>query len=201
MALSLFFMVSTLTLAFGDFVPVTVTKVLGVGRIQSTLPAEPVASEDKFALASNDTSSEQATELVVPIERETLPPETDAERVPETPAAEAPANVEPEPVVEENPWKTTLATNYATLGDGFLGKRTASGAVTTITSMGVAHKSLPLGTQVELYCPKTGLSCIATVNDRGPFDGRSDSFDFQMGVTGALGNNTGWYTVQYRIIP
>jgi hypothetical protein len=66
--------------------------------------------------------------------------------------------------------------------------------------MGVAHKNLPLGTVVELYCPRTGLSCIATVNDRGPYDGRWDSFDFQMGVSAALGGNTGWYTVQYRIV-
>jgi hypothetical protein len=194
------------TFAFGDFVPVPNTKVLGVGRIQSAPPATPVASQDKFALATRamgEVSVEQATDLVEPITREItiVEPEPDPIPTPEPPAPPAPTNETPPIVVEEGAWITTLATNYATPGDGFLGKSTASGALTTTTSMGVAHKNLPLGTVVELYCPKTGLSCVAVVNDRGPYDGRPDTFDFQMGVTAALGNNTGWYTVQYRVVP
>jgi hypothetical protein len=209
--LSLVFVLATFTLAFGDFVPVTTTRVLGVGRIQSAPPATPVAFEDKFALpslAQGNASAEQMTDLAEPIAREVVvvepEPTPEPEPEPETPAASvAPAPEpapEPTPVADETAWRTTLATNYATPGDGFLGKKTASGTVTTTTGMGVAHKNLPLGTQIELYCPKTGLSCIATVNDRGPYDGRPDTFDFQMGVTAALGNNTGWYTVQYRVI-
>jgi hypothetical protein len=206
-ALSLICVLATFTFAFGDFIPVITSKVLGVGRIQSALPATPVATEEKFALATlaaDNTSAEQITELAEPIAREvaTVAPEPEPE--PEAPAADtapAPEAIpESTPIIDENPWKTTLATNYATPGDGFLGKKTASGVLTTTTSMGVAHKSLPLGTQVELYCPKTGLSCVAVVNDRGPYDGRPDTFDFQMGVTNALGANTGWYEVQYRVV-
>ncbi|MDR2106298.1 MAG: septal ring lytic transglycosylase RlpA family protein [Coriobacteriales bacterium] len=197
----------TSTLAFGDFVPVTTAKVLGVGRIQSAPSATPVASEEKFALATRAADSapvEPVAELVEPIARavaavEQEPePEPIVEPTPEPVVAE-PAPAASEPVANAGAWINTLATNYATPGDGFLGKKTASGAVTTTTGMGVAHKTLPLGTVVEFYCPKTGLSCTATVNDRGPYDGRPDSFDFQMGVTSALGNNTGWYAVQYRI--
>jgi hypothetical protein len=201
--LSLFIMLATFSFAFGDFVPVTTTKVLGVGRIQSALPATPVAATEKFALATAaEASSEQTAELVAPISREVATievvpdPEPDPEPVitPEAPSSTG-------PVEGEGDWITSIATNYGTPGDGFLGKKTASGALTTTTSMGVAHKNLPLGTQVELYNPRTGLSCVAVVNDRGPYDGRPDSFDFQMGVTSALGNSTGWYTIQYRVIP
>jgi hypothetical protein len=197
-------MLATFALAFGDFVPVLTTKVLGVGRIQSTLPTTPVASADKFAIATRaagETPSEQAIGLSEPIAREVTIIEPEPEQQPEPVNTPAPTGNEVAPDVSDGSWISTLATNYATPGDGFLNKSTASGALTTTTSMGVAHKNLPLGTTIELYCPKTGLSCTAVVNDRGPYDGRPDTFDFQMGVTAALGNNTGWYTVQYRIIP
>jgi hypothetical protein len=199
---SLFLMIMTATLAFGDFVPVSSTKVLGVGRIQSASPVTPVASENKFAvstLAVEDVSA-QTVELAEPIARSIATVEPDPLPEP-TPVVATPPASTSTPVAEDVEWISTIATNYATPGDGFLNKKTASGALTTTTSMGVAHKSLPLGTQIELYCPKTGRSCVATVNDRGPYDGRPDSFDFQMGVTAALGNNTGWYTVQYRVLP
>jgi hypothetical protein len=205
-ALSLIFALASATYAFGDFVPVTVTKVLGVGRIQSAPPQVPVSSEEKFTLSTTEEFAEEATELAVPISREVAVVETpEPAPAPEpTPAPAAPTppaqNNNTTPPTDTSGWTTTLATNYATPGDGFLGQRTASGAITTTTSMGVAHKNLPLGTQIELYCPATGRSCLATVNDRGPYDGRPDTFDFQMGVSAALGNNYGWYTVQYRIL-
>jgi hypothetical protein len=198
-ALSLLFTATAFTLAFGDFVPVTSTKVLGVGRIQSAPPTTPVASADKFALAASDNVATQAAELAEPIARAIATVEPETPSVPESVVEETPA-ASSAPSTGAGEWISTLATNYATPGDGFLNKKTASGALTTTTSMGVAHKSLPLGTQIELYSPRTGLSCIAVVNDRGPYDGRPDTCDFQMGVTAALGNNTGWYTVQYRIL-
>jgi hypothetical protein len=204
-AISLVFALTSATYAFGDFVPVNPTKVLGVGRIQSAPPQVAVPSEDKFALSSNAIPAEEATELTAPISREVAEPAA-PEPAP-APAPEPVSEVAAEPVQNTNVsaadaagWTTTLATNYGTAGDGFLGKKTASGAVTTTSSMGVAHKNLPLGTQIEIYCPRSGLSCIATVNDRGPYDGRPDTFDFQMGVTSALGSNYGWYTVQYRVL-
>jgi rare lipoprotein A (peptidoglycan hydrolase) len=199
--LSLLFVATGATLAFADFVPVASTKVLGVGRIQSAPPAVPVASENKFAIAmlATENAAAQTTELVEPIARSVAATEPEAPAP--APVIAAPVASAPAPIVDESEWVTTLATNYATPGDGFLNKKTASGTLTTTTSMGVAHKNLPLGTKLEIYCPRTGLSCVVTVNDRGPYDGRPDTFDFQMGVTSALGNNTGWYTVQYRVLP
>jgi hypothetical protein len=200
-ALSMLLILSSFAFAFGDFVPVTTYRVLGVGRIQSTPAAAPVASEEKFALATRmveNASAEQPTELAEPIAREVAVVEV--EPTPPPVVEQPPAASGPSVSVEDGSWIVTKATNYATPGDNFLGKTTASGALTTTTSMGVAHKNLPLGTQIEIYCPRSGLSCIATVNDRGPYDGRPDTFDFQMGVTAALGNNTGWYEVHYRVI-
>jgi hypothetical protein len=201
-AFSLLLIFGTYALAFADFVPVTTYRVLGVGRIQSTPATTPVASVEKFALATRmteNTSAEQPTELAEPIAREVATVEV--EPTPPPPVVEqTPPASSPSVSTNDGSWVVTLATNYATPGDNFLGKTTASGALTTTTSMGVAHKNLPLGTQIELYSPRTGLSCIAVVNDRGPYDGRPDTFDFQMGVTAALGNNTGWYEVHYRVI-
>jgi hypothetical protein len=198
-ALSVAIVFATFSLAFADFVPAGSVKVLGVGRIQSTLPEIPVAVNEKFAVGNNDDKSAQVSELSVTTTRD-----VEAAVIEVTPVVEEPpaiqAPVVNAPVHNEGGWITTLATNYGTPGDGFLGRATASGEITTTTSMGVAHKSLPLGTVIELYCPRTGITCTATVNDRGPYDGRPDTFDFQMGVTAALGNNTGWYTVQYRIV-
>jgi rare lipoprotein A (peptidoglycan hydrolase) len=206
-ALSLLIAITSFTVAFGDFSPSQSSKVLGVGRIQSVPVEAPVAVDTKFAVAQ-DSKATQVAELSAPIARETTEiavPEPDP--VPEPPKPDPkPANnnkpAEGKPIDEptSDGWITTLATNYATPGDGFLNKKTASGDYTTTTSMGVAHKNLPLGTKIELYCPRTGLSCTAVVNDRGPYDGRPDTFDFQMAVTAALGNNTGWYTVKYRVL-
>ena len=194
--LSVILAVTTVTVAFADFSPENNPKILGVGRIQNTLPDTPVAPEGKFALASPEDTSERSAELVEPIAREVAPV-----IIPEPVIIEEPAAAEDDSAISSaNGWRTTLATNYATPADGFLNCQTASGTYTSTTSMGVAHKNLPLGTVVEIYCPRTGLSCIATVDDRGPYDGRADTFDFQMGVTAALGDVYGWYQVMYRIV-
>ncbi|MDR3037371.1 MAG: septal ring lytic transglycosylase RlpA family protein [Coriobacteriales bacterium] len=180
----------------------TTTKVLGVGRIQSSTSDVAVTSVEKFAVPASETTEERGTGLAEPVAREAVSaPEAEPTPTPTPTPTPAPTQTTSNPpAADAAGWRTTLATNYATHGDNFLNKPTASGALTTTTSMGVAHKSLPLGTVIEIYCPKTGLSCIATVNDRGPYDGRPDTFDFQMGVTSALGENYGWYTVQYRIV-
>jgi rare lipoprotein A (peptidoglycan hydrolase) len=52
-------------------------------------------------------------------------------------------------------------------GPGFWGKPTACGTVLTPTTVGVAHRKLPCGTQVTFSFG--GLSVTATVIDRGPF--------------------------------
>jgi rare lipoprotein A len=55
-------------------------------------------------------------------------------------------------------------------GPGFWGKPTACGTVLMPTTLGVAHRKLPCGTQVTFSY--AGLSVTATVIDRGPFQKR-----------------------------
>jgi rare lipoprotein A (peptidoglycan hydrolase) len=52
-------------------------------------------------------------------------------------------------------------------GPGFFGKRTACGMKLTRRTLGVAHKTLPCGTEVELY--HRGKTVTVPVIDRGPF--------------------------------
>lgn len=94
-------------------------------------------------------------------------------------------------------WKSGVASYYG-IGDGFMGGTTASGAIVTESSMGVAMLNVPLGTYVEISYG--GRSVIAVVNDRGPYvHGRV--IDMQPAVARALGFLfVGVGTVQYRFL-
>lgn len=94
-------------------------------------------------------------------------------------------------------WKSGVASYYG-IGDGFMGGTTASGAIVTESSMGVAMLNVPLGTYVEISYG--GRSVIAMVNDRGPYvHGRV--IDMQPAVARALGFvSVGVGTVQYRFL-
>lgn len=94
-------------------------------------------------------------------------------------------------------WKSGVASYYG-IGDGFMGGTTASGAIVTESSMGVAMLNVPLGTYVEISYG--GRSVIAVVNDRGPYvHGRV--IDMQPAVARALDFlSVGVGTVQYRFL-
>ena len=94
-------------------------------------------------------------------------------------------------------WKSGVASYYG-IGDGFMGGTTASGAIVTESSMGVAMLNVPLGTYVEISYG--GRSVIAVVNDRGPYvHGRV--IDMQPAVARALGFlSVGVGAVQYRFL-
>lgn len=58
-------------------------------------------------------------------------------------------------------------------GPGFHGRTAASGETYDATARTVAHRTLPLGTIVEIENIETGCTVVARVNDRGPYvDGR-----------------------------
>lgn len=109
---------------------------------------------------------------------------------------------------EQAGWKTGSASAYGSTSDGTLGQPTASGALVTETSMGVAIPlSWPnarsyLGRQVEISYG--GMTVIATVNDLGGMGGGSRSLDLQPGVWKALGASScldwGVRTVSYRFL-
>lgn len=58
----------------------------------------------------------------------------------------------------------------------------------------VAHRTLPCGTRVLLYAPRTGRSVIATVQDRGPYGKNRGGIDLSAATTRALRAN-GWESV------
>jgi len=90
-------------------------------------------------------------------------------------------------------WKTARVSWY---GPGFYGNTMAGGGVLQPDSMVVAHRSLAFGTRIEFSYK--GRTCVATVQDRGPFTaGRV--FDLGPGTAKALGFS-GVGTVSYRIL-
>jgi rare lipoprotein A len=82
-----------------------------------------------------------------------------------------PGGTTPDPTTTATPsttpgsWTTYKAATW--YGPGFWGKSTACGTVLTPTTLGVAHRSLPCGTQVTFSY--NGASVTASVIDRGPF--------------------------------
>lgn len=55
------------------------------------------------------------------------------------------------------------------VGDGFNGKKTASGKIFNTNSMMVAHRTLKFGTKLKVTNLKNKKSVFVTVQDRGPF--------------------------------
>jgi rare lipoprotein A len=76
-------------------------------------------------------------------------------------ADSAPSSSAPRTVVV---YKPAIATWY---GPGFYGKKTACGRRLSRTTLGVAHKRLPCGTQVQISY--RGHTIVVPVIDRGPF--------------------------------
>jgi rare lipoprotein A len=62
--------------------------------------------------------------------------------------------------------ETGLASWY---GPGFHGKKTASGETYDMHARTAAHKTLPLGTIVQISNLENGAAATARINDRGPF--------------------------------
>jgi rare lipoprotein A len=56
-------------------------------------------------------------------------------------------------------------------GPGFIGKKTASGAVFDDGKLTAAHKTLPLGSTVRVTNLENGKSVNVEINDRGPYVG------------------------------
>lgn len=58
---------------------------------------------------------------------------------------------------------------YGGNGDGFAGKPTASGELFRPSALTCAHRTLPLGSTIEVENLLTGKRVLLRVNDRGPF--------------------------------
>ena len=71
-------------------------------------------------------------------------------------------------------------------GDGYAGKRTASGERLNVHAMTAAHRTLPFGTKVRVTNTKTGRTAIVRINDRGPFV-RGRVIDLSPAAASAIG--------------
>jgi hypothetical protein len=78
---------------------------------------------------------------------------------------------------------TVIASYY---GREFAGRRTASGEKFNPSGMTAAHRTLPLGTRVQVTHAHNGRSVIVRINDRGPFI-RGRSIDLSAGAAKAIG--------------
>lgn len=87
-------------------------------------------------------------------------------------------------MAEASPFAAIVSTS--SYGPGLYGNKTASGQVLTPQTRGVAHKSLPLGSEVNIKDPKTGKSTKTKVIDRGPYHGNRQ-YDLTTQTTKDLG--------------
>jgi|SRR6185503_854073 len=79
--------------------------------------------------------------------------------------------------------ETCRASHYG-VGDGYGGKRTASGERMNPAAMTAAHRSLPFGTRVRVS--HGARSVVVRINDRGPFV-RGRCLDLSAGAARAIG--------------
>lgn len=75
---------------------------------------------------------------------------------------------------------------YGGNGDGFAGRPTASGEIFDPARLTCAHRTLPLGSYVEVEHLGNGRKVVLRVNDRGPF-ARGRILDASRGGAQALG--------------
>lgn len=93
------------------------------------------------------------------------------------------------PELEVTVLRPGVATWY---GPGFWGRRTACGLRLRKVTVGVAHRTLPCGTQVQLLY--RGRTLLAPVIDRGPFT-RGRAWDLTRATRAALGIRAGVFTI------
>ncbi len=75
----------------------------------------------------------------------------------------------PEHEASAPPAEALVTTSVYGSGDGFSGKKTASGERLNPQALTAAHPSLPFGTMLSVRNPKSGKQVQVRVNDRGPY--------------------------------
>lgn len=75
----------------------------------------------------------------------------------------------PDSAIPSNTYEESGTASWYGGGDGFAGKPTASGEIFDPSQLTAAHKTLPLGTWLEVEDLGNHRKVIVKVNDRGPF--------------------------------
>ena len=86
-------------------------------------------------------------------------------------------------VCAEGTAQAEIASHY---GQGFAGRRTASGEKFNPSAMTAAHRTLQFGTKVRVTNPRNGRAVVVRINDRGPFV-KGRSIDLSNGAARATG--------------
>lgn len=92
----------------------------------------------------------------------------------------------PDAPLPENAYEESGTASWYGGGDGFAGKPTASGEIFDPSQMTAAHKTLPLGTWLEVENLDNHRKVVVKVNDRGPFV-RGRILDLSKGAAERLG--------------
>lgn len=158
---------------------------LGIGEHTIAPVGTPTDASDKVAVVATERPSTMAT-LVA---RKDAPLPKPAPK----PVVRTSGSSSSRSTVSSSGWSSARVSWY---GPGFYGRSTASGATLTQGMMNVAHRSLAFGTRIQFEY--NGKTCVAVVNDRGPYVGNR-TFDLGPGTAGALGFS-GVGTVKYRIL-
>lgn len=81
--------------------------------------------------------------------------------------------------------ETCIASQYGT-GDGYGGRRTASGEIMRPSALTAAHRTHAFGTHVTVTNLGNGRSVTVRINDRGPFV-RGRCVDLSRAAANAIG--------------
>lgn len=102
--------------------------------------------------------------------------------------------------VDAQAQQTGLATWY---GDRLAGNKTASGEIFDPRRMTAAHRTLKLGTWIEVRRVDTGSTVRVRINDRGPFGKeRTRIIDLSRGAAEKIGMvRDGVVRVELRVVP
>lgn len=85
------------------------------------------------------------------------------------PPAPAPVAPAPAPSTGDTATGTQQRGRISLYGDGFAGRKTASGEPFDPAALTMAHRTLPFGTRVRVTNLENQRSVEVVVNDRGPF--------------------------------
>lgn len=111
--------------------------------------------------------------------------------------------VSPPTESDESPDASATQTGYATwYGPGFAGRKMANGQRFDPSAMTAAHRTLPLGTWVDVTRRDTGRTVRVRITDRGPFGEHSRIIDLSKGAAAHLDMiRMGVAPVELRIVP
>lgn len=81
----------------------------------------------------------------------------------------------------------TCQASWYGIGDGFQGRKTASGEIFDTRKLTAAHRTLPFGTRVKVTNLKNGRSVFVRINDSGPYAGKNRCVDLSYAAKNAIG--------------